>query len=58
MAITHNHKVRPTVYNANTQQEQLATAAVDIICAWLHFPVTLNAIAQWMFIPTIRKAID
>ncbi|KIJ90881.1 hypothetical protein K443DRAFT_14871 [Laccaria amethystina LaAM-08-1] len=57
-AVTHDHKVRRILYDTNAQREQLATAAVEIIRAWLHFPVTPKAIAQWMFVATIRKVID
>ena len=57
-AVTQSHKVRRVLYDPNAQREQLATAAVDIIRAWLHFPVTPKAISQWMFIATIRKVID
>jgi hypothetical protein len=58
VAVTYDHKVRRMTYDANIQREQLVTAAVDIIRAWLHFPVTPKAIARWMFIATIRKTID
>ena len=57
-AVTHQHKIGRVLYDPDAQKEQLATAATDIIRAWLHFPTTPKAISQWMFIATINKVID
>lgn len=56
--VTHRHKIGRVLYDTDTQKEQLATAATDIIRSWLHFPTTPKAISQWMFIATINKVID
>ena len=56
--VSHNHKIGRVLYDTDAQQEQLATAATDIIRAWLHFPTTPKAISQWMFVATIKKVID
>jgi hypothetical protein len=44
--VTHRHKIGRVLYDTDTQKEQLATAATDIIRSWLHFPTTPKAISQ------------